>query len=297
MTVELTIDDKIHGYKATVQPKEEKEIEPKEDDGISSEEKEEGKHKDDGQKDEGTEKEEKEPNADDEPIEPVKDKTNSTELDEYGNEIQKGRMYTEEEVQQKIRDRLARGHHAQQQQAPQQQSQQRQQASEGFEADPDSNESWEMQLEAFIDRRLETREKNAKREQWERQEESKQFEFETKFTTGMEKYSDFKSVVGKLPITDSIMMATREMKDPAAFLYAAAKTHPAEIERIASLHNPIHQATEIGRLEEKMKKAKNISNSARPLSNTKSDYSSEKVAPKRSIDDLIVKHAKSKVRG
>jgi len=296
MTVELTIEDKIHGYKAPIVAKEDvKEVEPKEDDAVSSEDKEESKHKDEGSDEAAGEKEPKEPEK---PDDSVENKSDSSEIDEYGNKIQKGRMYTEEEVQQKIRDRLARGHHAQQPQpqVPQQQNQQRQQASEGFEADPDSNESWEMQLEAFIDRRLETREKNSQREQWERQEQIKQSEFETKFTYGMEKYDDFQSVVGKLPITDSIMMATREMKDPAAFLYAAAKTHPAEIERIASLHNPIHQATEIGRLEEKMKKARNISNSSRPLDNTKSDFSSEKVAPKRSIDDLIVKHAKRKIR-
>ncbi len=290
MTVALTIDDKIHGYKAV--PQSNSEVEPKASEVLPADEEETKQPEVGGKEEESGKKEVQEPSEslEHEPKE-VEAKADY-DTDEYGNEVAKSRTYTEEEVQRMIRDRLSRG--SAQQQPTQQQAQQA--TSEGFEADPNSNESWEAQLEQFIDRRLETREQNAQRQQWERAEQIRQMEYETKFTTGMEKYRDFREVVGKLPITDAIMTATREMKDPAAFLYAASKTHPGDIERIAALPTAIQQATEIGRLEERMKKTRNISNSSRPLANTKSDFSSEKVVPKRSIDDLINKHAKSKIR-
>ena len=112
---------------------------------------------------------------------------------------------------------------------------------------------------------------------------------------GMEKYKDFHVTVEKMPITDAMMMATREMKDPAAFIYAAAKLHPAEVQRIAAITDRFSQAAEVGRLEEKMRKARAISKTAKPLSATKGDINPAYVS-KQSLEDKIAKHAKAKRR-
>jgi len=211
------------------------------------------------------------------------------ETDEYGNEVTKSRMYSETEVQEMIRERLKRGNHGVQQQA------QVQQAAQGFEADPNSDVPWENQLEDFVKHTIDKVQRESQTREYQREEQDRQANFESKFTTGMVRYKDFKETVGKMPITDSMMLATRDMKDPAAFIYAAVKMQPEEVKRIAALRDPFQQAAEIGRLEEKMKKARNISKTARPLEPTKGDMSS-RVAPKQSIEDKINKYARNKLK-
>ncbi len=223
----------------------------------------------------------------------VESESNDDDTDEYGNTVKKSRMYSEEEVQRMIRDRISRGRHAEIQ--PHQQAQV-QQAAQNFQGDPNNSDSWEVQLEGFVKNTIDKISKETQTKSWQKEETERQANFEAKFTSGMEKYKDFREVAQHMPITDSMMLATREMKDPAAFIYAACKTHPEEVKRIASLTDPYHQASEIGRLEERMKKAVNMTKAAKPLSPTKSDFSNEKIVPKRSIDDLINKHAKSKLR-
>lgn len=242
-------------------------------------------------------------NANEEKREEVKQELSSShDLDDYGNEIPKARTYTAEEVNQMMRERLSRGSYAQQthpqtqatpQQIQQAAEQQVQQAAEGFIPNTNSTDSWEVQLDQYIDRRLEQREKSQKTKEWQQHENEKQIEFQIKFTTGMEKYKDFREVTGQLPITDSMMLATRDMKDPAAFIYAAGKQHPEEVKRIASLSDPFQQASEVGRLEERMRKSRNVTKAAAPLRNMTSDVS-EKVTPKVSIDNIISSHAKRK---
>ncbi len=219
----------------------------------------------------------------------------SKETDEYGIEVPKARTYSEEEVQRMIRDRLSRGRHEPQQQASHQAA--AQQAAQDFQADPNSDQPWEQQLESFVKNTIDKVQREAQTKQYQREESERQTNFEVKFTTGMEKFTDFKDVVGKMPITDSMMLSIRDMENPATFIYAAAKLQPKELERIASLSDPFQQAKEMGRLDERMRKAKNISNTAVPLKTTKSDMigkSDDK--PKYSIDNLIDKHAKSRRR-
>ncbi len=188
-----------------------------------------------------------------------------------------------------IRDRLARGQHAQ----PQQQI--AQQAAQDFQVDPNSDQPWEQQLESFVKHTIAKVNQETQAKEYQRQEQEVQSKFEVKFTMGMEKFTDFHDVVGKMPITDSMMMAIRDMDNPATFIYAAAKMQPEEVKRIAALTDPFQQAKEMGRLDERMRKAKNISRTAVPLKSTKGDMT-DKVAPKYSIDSLIAKHAKSRVR-
>jgi hypothetical protein len=217
----------------------------------------------------------------------------SDDIDEYGNQLPKARTYTEEEVQRMIRDRLTRGR--QQEPAAQPTQQQVQQAKqEGFEADSNSEESWDVQLANFIDKRLEAREQQTQKQQWQQREQKLQADFEAKFTTGMQKYKDFSDVVAGKPITNEMMMAARSMKDPAAFIYAAAKQQPKELERIAQIPDAYQQAAEIGRLEERMRKARKTSAAPKPVTKTKGDISG-KDNGKVSVDQLIQYDAKRKL--
>jgi hypothetical protein len=210
-------------------------------------------------------------------------------IDEYGNPLDKPRMYTEEQVQSMIRDRLSRGRHAEQ---PTQQ--QVNQASEGFKHDANSEEPWEVQLERFIDKRLETREKEITQKQWQQQQAAQQADFESRFSTGMGKYKDFHQVVANKPITDSMLLATRSLNDPAAFVYAAAKMHPAELDRIAKIPDPYAQASEVGRLHERMvKESKVVSGAAKPLQAPRADMPA-KTLDSPSLEQRIAQYAKQK---
>ena len=200
-------------------------------------------------------------------------------------------MYSEEEVQRMIRDRLSRGNHQPQQATPQQV----QQAAQDFVADPNSQQTWEQQLDAYIDRRLDQRQTKAQQDQWEQQERHKQADYEAKFNTGMNKYRDFRDVVTGKPITDSMMMATRSMNDPAAFIYAASKNFPKELERIAQIPDAYQQAAEIGKLDERMKRKPTISNTPKPSTNVKGDMV-DNSRSRGNLDDLIARDARRKQR-
>ena len=213
-------------------------------------------------------------------------KSNDDEVDEYGTKIGKKKMYSEEEVQRMIRDRLKRGQNAEQQQDIQN-------AAKDFTPDPESNESWEVQLEAFVENTINKISKKAQDQEWRQRESQSQAEFEVKFSEGMAKYNDFSNVVSGKPITNAMMLATRSMKDPAAFLYAACKQQPKELARISQIQDPVTQAAEIGRLEERMKKARNLPSSPKPAKQISGDASND--MPQIGIDERIAAHAKSKI--
>ena len=219
-------------------------------------------------------------------------------IDEYGNPTAKPKMYTEEEFNQRlnegIRQRLARGKVGEQQPS----AQQVRNASDEFKVDPNSEDSWEIQLESFIEKTIDKRQAKMNERQWREQEAIKQAEFESKFTSGMSKYDDFHQVVQPMvqqgKVTDAMMFAARGLDNPAAFVYGAAKMHPQELERIARIADPYAQAAEVGRLHEKMVKSKNITSGApRPLDAPRSDMPG-KVINMPSLDERINQHAASK---
>jgi hypothetical protein len=216
----------------------------------------------------------------------------SQETDEYGNKVPKSKVYTEEEVQAMIRKRL-KLHHEEKQQQPQYQPQQQQQV-EGFEHDSNNEQPWEVQLENHIKQTVQKLETEKQQHAWQAEQQRAQAEFESRFTNGMSKYSDFTDVVSGKPITNGIMMAARSMADPAAFIYAAAKQQPAELERISKITDPYVLAAEVGRLEERMKKARNVSKAPKPPTKTKGDVA-DKGFVKANIDDLIRHDAKRKL--
>lgn len=218
--------------------------------------------------------------------------TPEKQYDDYGNEKPTPRTYTEDEVNERvnkaIRERLARGKNQNAQQPTQQQMQQ--QAS-GFEYNAESEEGWQQQLEQFVEQTFnKISQKQLQQQQMQREQEAEQV-FVEKFTSGMDKFSDFKQVVGSQPITDPMTMALRGINDPASFIYAASKRHPEELQRISKLQDPYSQILEIGRLEERMRKTSQGTNAPRPIGRTKEDspikFKEKDKEP--SIEDLIAK--------
>ena len=111
----------------------------------------------------------------------------------------------------------------------------------------------------------------------------------------MGKYQDFHQVVAGKPITNQMMLATRSLENPAAFVYGAAKMHPQELDRISRISDPYQQAAEIGRLHEKMVKSRaTISNAPKPIEQPKGNMPNKPVNDKPSIDSLILQHAAAK---
>ena len=131
----------------------------------------------------------------------------------------------------------------------------------------------------------------SKKQQRQAQEQQAEQAFRQKFTQGMERFSDFREVVGKLPMHDDMTMALRGMNDPTAFIYAAAKRQPGEIERISKLPDPYARMVEMGKLEERMRRNKATTKAPRPLGRTKEDTTA-RVTPKQKEmtgDDLLAK--------
>ena len=206
------------------------------------------------------------------------------EVNDYGIEVSKKpeKTYTQAEVNEMIRERLSRGKFAEQQQQ-QQYTPQQQQAAQDFQHDPNSTDSWEVQLESFIENSIAKRENRIKEQQWQQQAQQQQAEFEIKFNNGASKYSDFEQVVQGKPLTPQMVMATRGMSDPASFIYAAAKSQEAELGRIAQISDPMVQAVELGKLEERMRKSRPLSSrSPKPISNSVGDVAEK--AEKRDGD-------------
>lgn len=170
-------------------------------------------------------------------------------------------------------------------------SQQVQQAAQDFEYDAEEGGDWQQQLASFVKQTVQsmTREQQATQEKY--QEQQVQVQFEKKFHEGMNKFDDFREVITGLPfeISNPMTLATRSMDNPAAFLYAAAKRHPQELERISKIRDPYGQMMEMGKLEERMRKNKSTTSAPRPLGKIREDaLSKEKPKQKdQSGDDLL----------
>lgn len=205
--------------------------------------------------------------------------------DDYGNPVEtKERVYTEAEVQAMIRKRVKEKHEPQPVAQPQ--------------YEPATEDNWEHQLESFVEQTLTKREQKLQEERWRAQEQENQSNFEIKFNTGASKYKDFEQVVMGKPLTPQMVLATRGMSDPAAFIYAAAKTQSGELDRISKINDAMVQAVELGKLEERMKKSRPVNSSApKPIANVKGDMVEAKQKPK-SIDDILIsdENARRKAR-
>lgn len=228
---------------------------------------------------------------------PVKEEV---EEDEYGN--------TKERMSKGMKDRLDRKEKQHQKEIEQREyeinqlrsqlssagaSHQVQQAAKDFEYDADAQGDWQQQLASFVKQTVQSMTKETEEAQNRQQEAQVQAEFETKFKNGMHKFDDFQHVISSLPfeISNPMTLATRAMDNPAAFLYAAAKRNPQDLERISKIRDPYAQMAEMGKLEERMRKNKPMTKAPRPLGRTPED-SSSKPKPKdkdNSGDDLLAK--------
>lgn len=231
----------------------------------------------------------------DEPVEEptqANDSRETSQTDEYGNpKTVEEKKYTQAELDEYtnriVRERLAR---IERNTPPPTQTQINQQA-QGFEYNSNSEQTWEQQLESFVEKTVMNLSQKQNAQQQQAREEATLAAFESKFREGTTKFKDYHEVVANQPITDAMLMASRAMSDPAAFFYAAAKREAAELQRIASIPDPYVQVVEMGRLESKLKMSKPVSNTPKPMGKTRDDmpmgYGKEK---QPSIDDLIAQN-------
>ncbi len=223
-----------------------------------------------------------------------------SEEDEYGN--------TKERMSKGMKDRLDRKEKQHQREIEQREqeinnlrsqlsqsgaSQDVQKAAKDFEYNEDAEGNWQQQLASFVKQTVQSMTKEQDEAQNRQQEAQAQQEFEAKFRNGMNKFDDFQQVITSLPfqITNPMTLATRAMDNPAAFLYAAAKRNPQDLERISKIRDPYAQMAEMGKLEERMRKNKPTTKAPRPLGRTMDD-STIKSKPKdkdSSGDDLLAK--------
>ena len=225
--------------------------------------------------------------------EPEEKQQPTAEVDDYGNEKPEPKTYSEDEVSERInkavRERVARMERNTPQPEPPQQ-----QAKPEFEYNAESEESWQNQLEGFVEQTVSKMSSRREQQQQQAREQQAHNEFESKFHEGMSKFSDFTDVVGSHNVTDAMTIATRAMNDPAAFLYAASKRHGSDLKRISEMPDQYSQMVEIGRLEERMRKSKSNTKAPAPVSKTRSDSSMPTASSKEpTIEDMIA-HADAK---
>lgn len=166
-----------------------------------------------------------------------------------------------------------------------------QKAAADFKYDPNDEASWQQQLTEFVKHTVSNMQNEEQQKKRATQEEMAQREFHKKFSQGLQRFDDFREVVGSQPIDNAMTLSLRAMNDPSAFIYAASKRHPQELERISKLPDPYARMVEMGRLEERMRKVKSATKAPRPLGRAKEDATT-KVTPKQkdtSGDDLLAK--------
>jgi len=221
--------------------------------------------------------------------EPESDETD--DVDDYGNEVgsSQPRMYSQDEVNEMIRERVARFERNQAQAShPQTQNQSTE--------TPQDEADWKAELKAMIENTVQGMTQKQQEAQRQAMEAQAQQAFEEKFHAGMSKFKDFQDVVGKQNITDSMVLATRAMSDPAAFIYAASKKASDDLNRIANIKDPYVQMVEMGRLEAKLKTGRKSTQAPRPLGKIKEDVSSNySNTTTRTVDDLIAESNKKRL--
>lgn len=235
---------------------------------------------------------------DEKPAKKGESQDDDVEEDEYGNKKErmskgmKDRLdRKEKQHQREIEQRDYELQQLRQQLATKGASSQVQQAAADFEYNPDNESTWQQQLTDFVKQTVSSMHTDEVKKTREIQDQNAEREFHQKFTKGMDRFQDFRDVVGKLPMDDDMTRSLRGMSDPSAFIYAAAKRQPGEIERIAKLPDRYARMVEMGKLEERMRRNKPSTKTPRPLGRTKEDATT-KVQPKQKDttgDDLLAK--------
>jgi hypothetical protein len=220
------------------------------------------------------------------------------EEDEYGNKKErippgmKDRLDRKEkqhqrEIEQRDRELQALRQQLQSQGA----SREVQQAVKDFKYNPNDEVSWEQQLSDFVKQTVNNMHRDEEQKQRQMQEQQAEHEFAQKFTKGMDRFVDFREVVGSMPMDNAMTLALRGMADPSAFIYAASKRQPQEIERISKLRDPYARMVEMGKLEERMRRNKPTTKAPRPLGRTAEDATTKVTSKQKDMtgDDLLAK--------
>ncbi len=229
------------------------------------------------------------------PVEKEEAAVPEEDTDDYGN--------TKSKDNEVIRDRLARQaeslkrqHQAEldalRAQLTPQQNYAVNQAAEGFHYDENSNQTWDQQLRQFVEHTVQSMSARQQQEAQHTRNLQAQMEFENKFRDDVMRFPDFQETIVGLgaSISDPMVYATRGMKNPAAFLYAAAKRAPKELQRISGIQDPYVQIAEMGRLEATLRQTKPATKAPRPIGRTLEDVSiPHKTNKEPSIEDLIAK--------
>lgn len=290
------IDDLLMGGKTATQPATpEHQYEPEEIEEVEPQESEGNFDYDSG---------EEETESHEEPSEEAdnsqEDETESHE-DEYGNKTAQLSKSMQKRLERQA-ESLKRKHELEilslrQQLEQQGASQQVQQAAKDFEYDPNDDGTWQQQLASFVKQTVSQMHQDERRFAQEQEEKSAHQEFAKKFTQGMDRFDDFTKIVANQPIDDAMTLALRGMEDPAAFIYAASKRQPQELERISKLRDPYARMVEMGKLEERMRKNKPTTKAPKPLGRIKDDgkIPSSKEKREDTIEDLIAKSESKKL--
>lgn len=236
--------------------------------------------------------------TDEKPAKKSDSEDDESEEDEYGNPKErispgmKDRLdRKEKQHQREIEQRDMELQQLRQQLSTQGASSQVQKAAADFKYDPNDEASWQQQLTDFVKHTVTSMDTEKQEKERHSQEQSAEREFAKKFTQGMDRFGDFREVVGSQPIDDAMTLALRGMSDPSAFIYAASKRQPGELEKISKLKDPYARMVEMGKLEERMRRNKPTTKAPRPLGRTREDATT-KVTPKQkdtSGDDLLAK--------
>lgn len=215
------------------------------------------------------------------------------ETDEYGNSKEPDNEVIRERLARQARKHEAEINALRAQLAQQNAAPAVQQAAKDFEYDPNASGNWQQQLASFVKQTVEHM--TVEKHEHERQQQEQQHyqEFQSKFRQGMERFDDFIEVVAEKPLDDAMTAALRGVSDPAAFIYAAAKRNPEELERISKLRDPHARYAEMIRLEERMRRNKPMTKAPRPIARTPGDSglpaAKSKSSKEPSIEDLIAK--------
>lgn len=233
-------------------------------------------------------------------VDKVSDKVDKEEFeeDEYGNKkerIPRGMKERldrkEKQFQREIEQRDMELQALRQQLMERGASREVQDAVKDFKYNPDQEVSWEQQLSDFVKQTVNNMQSEQHQRARQEQEVASHRQFQKKFTQGMDRFDDFREVVGSKPIDDAMTLSLRAMDDPSAFIYAACKRHPQEIERISKLQDPYARMVEMGKLEERMRRNKPSTNAPRPLGRTREDATTKPVVKEKDTtgDDLLAK--------
>lgn len=213
------------------------------------------------------------------------------DTDEYGNPKPEKKMYSEDEVNQRIqeavRERVARF----ERNNPDATQQQKREATR--EIAQDEAQGWQEQLKGFVKQTFVEMNQEQQRETQQRQEQQQKAELESKILSGRGRFKDYDQRLMSAPITDAMLMAAGSADDPAAFLHRATEVAMDDLKRISQIQSPYKQMTEIGKLEDKLRHKKAQTKSPRPGSRVKDDDTMPLKEEKEPTPDDLIRQVES----